>query len=178
MIASVICPTLCPDRWSCERGKLDFAASERACRALGTLVGPARDASTNEEPMACRTNPRVTPCSCIVFVYMGLQVATMSLPLGSMYISISASIISTSKSLSISMYVCIYIYIYISLSLYFWRPMYLPQSYKEPLLDKAALTWKAWRHREMRMPSDDDWQETKEQHCQHSPTTQGAQYMA
>ena len=61
-------------------GKLDAVASERACRALSTLITPARDASANEEP----------------------------------------------------------------------------------LLDKAALTWKAWRHRERRLPSDEDWQQTKE----------------
>ena len=61
-------------------GKVDAVASERACRALGTLVTPARDASTNEEP----------------------------------------------------------------------------------LLDKAALTWKVWRHRERRVPSDEDWQQSKE----------------
>ena len=60
-------------------GKLD-TASERACRALSTLVNPAKEASTNEEP----------------------------------------------------------------------------------LLDKAALTWRAWRHRERRLPSDEDWQQTKE----------------
>ncbi|CAJ1354934.1 unnamed protein product, partial [Effrenium voratum] len=33
--------------------------------------------------------------------------------------------------------------------------------HEEPLLDKTALTWKAWRH-QRRLPSDDDWQVTKE----------------
>ncbi|CAK9023694.1 unnamed protein product [Durusdinium trenchii] len=32
---------------------------------------------------------------------------------------------------------------------------------EEPLLDKQALNWKVWRHRQQR-PSDDDWQTTKE----------------
>ena len=68
-----------PDLHGLHGGK-DAVASERACRALGTLVTPARDASANEEP----------------------------------------------------------------------------------LLDKAALTWKVWRHRERRVPSDEDWQQSKE----------------
>ncbi|CAE8633802.1 unnamed protein product [Polarella glacialis] len=33
---------------------------------------------------------------------------------------------------------------------------------EQPLLDKAALTWKAWRHRQQRMPEDEEWELTKE----------------
>ena len=33
---------------------------------------------------------------------------------------------------------------------------------EQPLLDRAALTWKAWRHRQRKPPEDEEWTQTKE----------------
>lgn len=33
---------------------------------------------------------------------------------------------------------------------------------EEPLLDRPALTWKAWRHRMRKTPEEPEWKETKE----------------